>query len=270
LKPILPLNHSINKLTGHIGVYYLYWVSQEVTTHMRQNLGFPEWTRREFRQAWMSTPTLYGISEQVMPRDPHWHDKTAVAGYWIDPLPADYTPPAPLAQFLADGDAPVYIGFGSMSSNDPQATTELIMDAVKKAGVRAIIYSGWAGLSADDVPSHIFLLESAPHEWLFPRMSAVIHHGGAGTTAAALRAGVPSGVISHMADQPYWGRRVHELGVGAKFIRRHKLTSDKLAKMITTLTQTPSIKEKAQALGAKLRAEDGVENAVRVIQSWSK
>jgi UDP:flavonoid glycosyltransferase YjiC (YdhE family) len=270
-QPMIPrLKTPINRLSGYIGLYFTHWVSKASTNNFRKKLGLPAWTYRDYLREWTTIPLLYGVSEPVIIRDGGWHDKAAVTGYWIDPLPADYTPPAPLAQFLADGDAPVYIGFGSMSSKDPQATTELIMDAVKKAGVRAIIYSGWAGLSADDIPSHIFLLESAPHEWLFPRMSAVVHHGGAGTTAAALRAGVPSGVISHMADQPYWGRRVYELGVGEKFIRRHKLTSDKLAKMITTLTQTPSIKEKAQALGAKLRAENGVENAVRVIQSWSK
>ncbi|MDX2074847.1 MAG: glycosyltransferase [bacterium] len=269
-QPMIPrLKTPINRLSGYIGLYFTHWVSKASTNTFRKKLGLPAWTYRDYLREWTSIPLLYGVSEPVMIRDGRWHDKTAVTGYWIDPLPANYTPPAPLAQFLAGGDAPVYIGFGSMSSKDPQATTALIMDAVKKAGVRAIIYSGWAGLSADDIPSNIFLLESAPHEWLFPRMSAVIHHGGAGTTAAALRAGVPSGVISHMADQPYWGRRVYELGVGAKFIRRHKLTSDKLAQMITTLTQTPSIKEKAQVLGAKLRAENGVENAVRVIQSWS-
>jgi len=227
--------------------------------------GCSVWTYRDYLREWTSVPVLYGVSQLVMPPDPRWHDKTVVTGYWIDTIPADYAPSPALAQFLAEGDAPVYIGFGSMSSKDPQATTRLMIDALDKTGQRGIIYSGWAGLTADKLPSSVFLLDGAPHEWLFPRMGAVIHHGGAGTTAAGLRAGVPSGVVAHMADQPYWGGRVYEMGVGAKPIMRHKLTSDKLAKIINTLVKSPAIKENATQLGTKLRAENGVENAVHAI-----
>jgi UDP:flavonoid glycosyltransferase YjiC (YdhE family) len=269
IKPIIPhIKTPINRLSGYIGLYFTNWVSRQSTNVFREQLGLSTWTYRDYLREWTSVPVLYGVSQLVMPQDPRWHDKTFVTGYWIDPIPADYAPSPALAQFLADGDAPVYIGFGSMSSKDPQATTRLMLDALNKTRQRGIIYSGWAGLTADELPPSVFLLDGAPHEWLFPRMGAVIHHGGAGTTAAGLRAGVPSGVVAHMADQPYWGGRIHDMGVGAKPLMRHKLTSDNLAKMINTLVgspNSPAIKEKATQLGAKLRAENGVQNAVHAI-----
>ncbi|MCL4252617.1 MAG: glycosyltransferase [Anaerolineae bacterium] len=265
MKPMSPITFPTNRLSGYIGLYFTHWVARESGNNFRRELGLSDWTYRDYLREWTTIPVLYGVSPLVMPRDPRWHDKTFVTGYWIDPLPADYAPPSDLVQFLEAGDAPFYIGFGSMSSKDPQATTRLILDAVKKVGVRAVIYSGWAGLNHDDIPDTIFLSTGAPHEWLFPRMAGVIHHGGAGTTAAGLRAGVPSAVISHMADQPYWGRRVAELGVGAKFIYRHKLTSDRLARNIETLSK-PTIQHNARQFGERLRAENGVQNAVRVIE----
>lgn len=269
MKPMTPFISPANRLAGYIALYFTHWVARESGNVFRHKLGLSAWTYRDYLREWLSIPVLYGISPLVMPRDPRWHDKTVVTGYWIDPLPADYAPPTDLLQFLEAGDAPFYIGFGSMSSKDPQATTRLIIDAVQKAGVRAVIYSGWAGLAHDDIPDTVFLSTGAPHEWLFPRMAGVIHHGGAGTTAAGLRAGVPSGVIAHMADQPYWGRRIAELGVGAKFIYRHQLTSDKLARMIATLSN-PTLQHNARQFGERLRAEDGVMNAVTIIPTLHK
>lgn len=265
MKPMSPITFPTNRLSGYIGLYFTHWVARESGNNFRRELGLSEWTCRDYLREWTTIPVLYGVSPLVMPRDPRWHDKIFVTGYWIDPLPANYAPPSDLTQFLEAGDAPFYIGFGSMSSKDPQATTRLILDAVQKVGVRAVIYSGWAGLNHDGIPDTIFLSTGAPHEWLFPRMAGVIHHGGAGTTAAGLRAGVPSAVISHMADQPYWGRRVAELGVGAKFTYRHKLTSDRLARTIETLSN-PTTQHNARQFGERLRAEDGVQNAVRVIE----
>jgi len=266
MKPMTPFTTPLNRLTGYIALYFTQWVSKQSTNIFRQKLGLAPWGYKDYLREWLTIPVLYGVSRQVMPRDPRWHDKTFVTGYWIDRLPADYTPPAPLANFLLSDEKTVYIGFGSMSSKNPQATTQLIIDAVQKVGVRAVIYSGWAGLKSEQLPDNLFLLDGAPHEWLFPKLSAVIHHGGAGTTAAGLRAGVPSGVISHMADQPYWGRRIAELKVGAPFIYRHKLTTDKLARMIDRLVNTPELAQNAYYFGERLRAEDGVKEAVRAIQ----
>ena len=127
--------------------------------------------------------------------------------------------------------------------------------------------SGWGGIHADDLPDSVYLLDSAPHSWLFPRMKMVVHHGGAGTTAAGLRAGVPSLLIPHFADQPFWGRRVHELGVGPKAIPRNKLNADNLANAIQQAITDPTMRQKAHQLGKKIRAEDGVANAVKAIQT---
>ncbi|MCU0481486.1 MAG: glycosyltransferase [Anaerolineae bacterium] len=266
MKPMTPFTAPMNRVSGYIGLYFTQWVAKASTNIFRQKLGLAPWGYRDYLREWTTIPVLYGVSEQVMPRDPRWHDKTFVTGYWIDRAPANYTPPAPLADFLRPYERTVYIGFGSMSTKDPSATAHLIIDAVKKVGIRAIVYSGWAGLRAEKIPDNIFLLDGAPHDWLFPQLSGVIHHGGAGTTAAGLRAGVPSGVVSHMADQPYWGRRVAELKVGVPFIYRHKLTADKLARMIDRLVNTPELEQNAYYFGERLRAEDGVKEAVRVIQ----
>ena len=119
------------------------------------------------------------------------------------------------------------------------------------------------GLKSEKLPDNVFLLDSAPHDWLFPRMEAVIHHGGAGTTAAGLRSGVPSAIVAHIGDQPYWGRRLHELGVGAPLLRRHLLTADNLGETIRLLTTDRDLRARAAALGERIRAEDGVGNAVR-------
>ena len=208
---------------------------------------------------------LYGFSPSVMPKPAEWGDNVHVTGYWfLDST--DWEPSARLMAFLESGEPPVYIGFGSMASRDPQQTTELVLDAVRKAGVRAVLASGWGGLSAADVPDNVFLIHSAPHEWLFPRMGAVVHHGGAGTTASGLRAGVPTIVIPFKSDQPFWGKRVQKLGVGPAPIPRKKLSADSLAQAIAQTCSDQSIRRSAAALGEKIRAEDGVASAVHIIE----
>ncbi len=151
-----------------------------------------------------------------------------------------------------------------MSNKNPEATTQLMVDALAQAEKRGIIYSGWAGLKAESLPESVFLLDGAPHDWLFPQMAGVVHHGGAGTTAVGLRAGVPTTVVAHMADQPYWGRRVHELGVGSECIHRKDLTVARLAKAIRFMTDNPQIQQNATALSQKIAQEDSVAEAVRV------
>jgi sterol 3beta-glucosyltransferase len=188
-------------------------------------------------------------------------------GFWFDEPDDRWLPPAPLAGFLKANPCPVYIGFGSMATKNPQATLQIMVDALKQTGQAGIIYTGWAGLQAFDLPANILLIEGAPHEWLFPRMAAVIHQGGAGTTAAGLRAGVPATIVAHMADQPYWGRRVYALGVGHKPIPRHELTSARLAEAIQAMVSSPAMQAKAAELGQKICQETGVANAVEAIHS---
>ena len=260
-------NNALNRLAGYIGIYFTYWINKDATNAFRQRHGQKRWGYGDFARAWNQMPVLYGLSPHVMPRDPTWRDDAYVTGYWFDPPDDTWQPPAPLAAFLQANPAPIYIGFGSMATKDPQATLRLMVEALQQSGQAGIIYAGWAGLHADDLPENIMLIKGAPHDWLFPRMAAVIHHGGAGTTAAGLRAGIPATIVPHMADQPYWGRRVHELGVGDKPIPRHELTAARLAAAITAMVNSPTMKAKAAELGAQIRQENGVANAVKAIDT---
>ena len=182
-------------------------------------------------------PVLHSYSELVWPRPADWPDTAHITGYWFLDQREDWKPTPELAAFLDSGEAPVYVGFGSMAGRNPQKITGIVVEALQKANVRGIIATGWGGLDASDLPENLIKIGSAPHEWLFPRVSAVVHHGGAGTTAAGLRAGRPTVVCPFMIDQPYWGDRVHSLGVGSKPIPQKKLTADKLAQAIRYVQQ---------------------------------
>jgi UDP:flavonoid glycosyltransferase YjiC (YdhE family) len=153
-----------------------------------------------------------------------------------------------------------------VSNRAPDKTLRLILEALRLTGQRAIIAAGWGGVRAEKLPEGVFAVESVPHRWLFPRVAGVVHHGGAGTTAEGLRAGAPAMIIPHMADQPYWGRRVHELGVGVKPVPRHKLTAEALAAGLRQLVGDDAMRARARALGEIIQAERGVEVAVGVIE----
>lgn len=211
---------------------------------------------------------LYGLSEAFLPRGPEWLDDVEVTGFWFTDVPADFEPPRGLVEFLEAGARPVCIGFGSMAQRDPQATTALVLEAVKRAGVRAVLLAGWGGLRADELPREVYGLDSMPHAWLYPRCRGVVHHGGAGTTAAALRAGVPALVVPFHGDQPFWGRRVHAAGAGPRPILRRELSVDGLAAALRTLATDDAMAARAARLGEAIRAEDGVARAVQVIERW--
>ncbi len=228
-------------------------------------LGLPKSKLKDFKTLLASTPALTTVSKHVVQRPSDWDDHFQVTGYLFDDDP-EWIPPQELFDFLAAGESPVYIGFGSMPDSKPQATTRLIIDAVQQTGKRAVILTGWAGLGAEDVPENIHILKYAPHSWLFPKMAAVVHHGGAGTTASGFRAGVPTIIVSHTADQPYWGRRAKALGVGTDSLPRKKLTAEKLAAAITEATTNRAMQAKAAALGEKIAAEDGLGEAVKFVR----
>jgi sterol 3beta-glucosyltransferase len=141
-----------------------------------------------------------------------------------------------------------------------------VLQAIARTGQRAILQAGWGGLSKADVPANILIVNAVPHSWLFPRMAAVVHHGGAGTTAAGLRAGVPSIVIPFFGDQPFWGRRVADLGVGTAPIPRQQLNVEKLAQAIDRAVTDPVMRQRATELGAKIQAEDGIGNVIAIVR----
>lgn len=211
-------------------------------------------------------PVLYGFSTAVIPRPSDWDANQHITGFWYLEAAHDWTPPAALVDFLQRGDPPVSIGFGSMIQPRPRETAGLILEALAQTGQRAVILSGWSNYRMTDLPDTVFVAEAVPHDWLFPRATAVVHHGGAGTTAAGLRAGVPSIVVPFFGDQPFWGQRVAELGVGPQPIRRAKLTAERLALAIHAAVSDPALRARAAALGAQIRAEDGVARAVEVIE----
>lgn len=214
---------------------------------------------------WRRTPLLYGFSPSVIARPGDWPERVRVTGYWLAAEPAAWTPPAEVSSFVERGEPPIYVGFGSMITEDPVATTQLVLDAITHSGRRAIIHTGWAGLAADRVPAGVLLVGALPHSWLLPKVALAVHHGGAGTTAAAIRAGIPSVVVPFHGDQPFWGARVWQLGVGTAPIARRRLTSARLAAAIAKVLADDDMAARARALGEQVRAEDGVASAVELI-----
>jgi sterol 3beta-glucosyltransferase len=266
LQAPLPRRRSpINRWFGYAIEAMLFSALRKPSDIVRERLGLPPVSRKDFIQSWNQTPTLLGVSPSFMPPPPDWPPHIYTTGYWFLPTPA-YTPPPALETFLAAGAPPVYIGFGSMSNRDPEGTMRIILGALKQSNQRGIVYSGWAGLHSLDLPPNVYLLDGAPHDWLFPRMAAVVHHGGAGTTGAALRAGVPSSVVAHIGDQWFWGRRLHETGVGAAPMRRHQLTEARLTETLNTLSNDSTIRTHVAQMGERIRAEDGISNAVKAFK----
>jgi len=215
-------------------------------------------------------PTLYGFSPSVIPSPSDWSKDNHVTGFWFLHSADDWVPSSDLMNFLQAGSPPIYIGFGSMSTRKPEETTDLVIKALKRTNQRAILASGWGGLHKTDLPDSIFMIDSIPHAWLFPRVAAVVHHGGAGTTAAGLSAGVPSIVIPFFGDQPYWGKRVADLGVGPTPIPRQRLTAERLAQAIQTVISDKAMRQRAADLGSKIQVEDGIARAVEIIEQVEK
>jgi UDP:flavonoid glycosyltransferase YjiC (YdhE family) len=211
------------------------------------------------------TPTLLGFSQHIVPRPDDWGPNVQITGYWLPEEP-EWTVPDALAQFLADGPPPILVSFGSMSVREPQRLTTLVLEAARLSGQRLILQTGWAGLGQDNLPSAIFALDYAPYRWLFPQLAAVVHHGGSGTTGFGFWAGIPSILTPFLFDQFYWGQRIQTLGVGPVPIPLKQLTAEKLAMAIETAVTNQSIRQKAAALGEKIRQENGLETAVRHIE----
>lgn len=211
-------------------------------------------------------PILYGISPSVIPKPSDWEHNTHLTGYWFLDSTSDWIPPSALVEFLESGSPPIYIGFGSMSNRKPEQIVDLVLQALTQTQQRAVLLSGWGGLQKVDLPETVFIVDSIPHSWLFPRVAAVVHHGGAGTTAAGLRAGVPSIIIPFFADQSFWGHCVAQLGVGPEPIPRKQLTVERLAQAIKRAVTDQTLRQNAANLGAKIQAEDGIASAVAIIQ----
>ena len=268
--PELPLGGLYNKAT-YLFAEQLSWMTGRgwVNRWRKESLGLgPLPIRSPFSRVYLDEePFLYGFSEHVIPRPRDWPTCHQITGYWFLDEGDSWVPPPELLDFLSSGSKPVYIGFGSMAGRKAEEITDITVEAVTRAGQRAILLGGWADAGDRTLPDSIYSIPSAPHDWLFPKMAAVVHHGGAGTTAAGLRAGVPTLVVPFFADQPFWGKRVNALGAGPQPIARKELTSEKLAAAITQAISDPLIEQGAAAIGEKLRKEDGVDRGVEMILS---
>lgn len=207
-------------------------------------------------------PTLACFSTAVVPRPADWPTHIHMTGYWLLPPEPDWRPQPALADFLAAGPPPVYVGFGSMVPRDAEAAARIIRTALRKAGVRGVV-SGDLDIEGDD----IFRVTDVPHTWLFPRMAAVVHHGGAGTTGAGLHAGVPTIICPFFGDQPYWGERVAALGAGTEPLPFDRLAPGALAQRIRQATESTTIQARAAAVGRRLSLEDGVGRACEVLDA---
>ncbi|SNR37310.1 glycosyltransferase [Actinomadura mexicana] len=206
-------------------------------------------------------PVLACFSPVVVPRPEDWASNVNLTGYWFLDEP-EWKPPGELAEFLAAGPAPVYVGFGSMVPKDVEMTGMAVRASLKLAGVRGIV-QGDPATSDEDV----FAVRDVPHSWLFPRMAAVVHHGGAGTTAAGLRAGVPTVVCPFFGDQPYWGERVAALGAGPSPLPFRAMTVPRLASKIRRAVRDQGMADRATELGRSIRDEDGIGRAQEIIDS---
>lgn len=252
-----------NLVAGTVGAWIMADVIWAPGERIRELLGLPRGRRRRVRQVFRETPALLGFSPAVVPPAADWPAGHVVTGYWfLDEGPPPELERRRIEEFVAAGEPPIYVGFGSMSTHDAAGTMAAIADALARTGRRGVISSGGAGLGSIGAGSdQLSVIGSVAHSWLFPQCAGAIHHGGAGTTAAALAAGIPQGVVAHIGDQPYWGRRVHELGVGAAPIRRHEFSADSLSTMIAEVID-PVRTLRAAALGDQIRTEDGVGRAV--------
>ncbi len=265
--PLVPFTCSLgatyNRLTHHLVTQTLWLAWRGALNQWRREtlrLGpAPLFDHRD------DALTLYGFSSYVVPRPADWSAEQ-ITGYWFLPAISNWKPSAELEKFLSEHVPPVYIGFGSLGVRNPNSTLEIILRALTQAGMRAVI-SVAHNFANVRLPENIFPVTDVPHAWLFPRVSAVVHHGGAGTTAAGLRAGVPTIIVPLAVDQFFWGKRIAELGVGTRPIPQSALTSDTLSRALVQATSDPEMQTRARMLAEKIASEDGLARAVELISA---
>lgn len=258
-----------NRATYHMTQFMINKVWKNYIKDFRQDLDLPPIKKFNFLKTAEGSdiPILHVHSEAVVPRPDDWPDYAHITGYCFLDEGENWTQPQDLLDFLNAGPPPVYIGFGSMAGRDPERLAKIVIGALQKAGLRGVIATGWGGLKAEDLPETVFKIDQAPHDFLFPKMAAVVHHGGAGTTGASLRAGKPSIIVPFFADQPFWGQRVHEMGAGPKPLSQKKFSAESLAAAMQEATGNQAMIDIAAEIGWKINREDGVKNAVSLIEN---
>jgi UDP:flavonoid glycosyltransferase YjiC (YdhE family) len=274
----LPFGRITNRLTYQVARRVFWQLHGAVANRTRAGvLGLPPVGRGGFHAELdrRRCPVLYAYSPSVLPQPADWPAWIHTTGYWWLDCASEWTPPARLAGFLSSGPPPVYVGFGSVrvnpggwdKHNAPDPMMQTIVGAAVKSRQRAVVLASGHADEVTGLPDNVCLIDPVPFDWLYPRMAATVHHGGAGTAGAAFRAGVPSAVVPFTAFQPFWGRRVAELGVGPHPVKPEDLTQDVLADILSVLTRNEPMRRNAAELGEKVRAENGVARAVDVLES---
>lgn len=230
-----------------------------------RSLGLEPCAWRDDLAALRRLPHLLGFSPTVLPKPRDWGPSVHVTGFWFMDQTRDYTPPADLAAFLTRGDKPVAVGFSSQVGKDARRVTQAVVDGLTRAGRRGILVAGWGGLKGVDLPDSILCVDQVPYDWLAPHVAALVHHGGAGSTAMALRAGLPNFAVPFGYDQALWGRGLARLGVGVPPIPAERLTADTLARAVDHMCDDPSVRHRAGRVQAAIAAEDGVQAAIAAI-----
>lgn len=237
----------------------LFWLAfrKSLNEARRTVLGLP--ARRRLPT---DHPMLYGISPTILPQPADWPAHARLCGQWQTPA-TGFTPPPELADFLKGGPPPIYIGFGSMAGIDGARMANTLATALK--GRRALFYAGWSGMNGVALPDNVLSIGTTPHDWLFPRTAAVIHHGGSGTTHSATRAGKPSVVVAFAGDQSFWAERLHRLGAAPPALNGAKLDAGSLEKAVAFVERT-EVRKRAAELGVQMAQEDGLRTAVSEIE----
>ncbi|MGA2873499.1 MAG: glycosyltransferase [Candidatus Dormibacteria bacterium] len=248
----------LNRFSYRLVAEALWRAFRNATNAARANVGLPSG-----HKLWSGHPMLYGISPTLLPTPVDWPNNVWMCGQWVRPV-HEWGAPGSLQDFLAAGDAPIYVGFGSMVGFDQRAVLEVVVAAV--GGQRALFYPGWSGTDSLNLPPNFCVIGDTPHDWLFPQTSMVIHHGGSGTTHSAARAGVPSVVMPFAADQFFWADQLRRQGIAPVSVSVRRLTAAGLSSAIAA-ARASEMRERASAVGAKMRMEDGPGRAVEKVQA---
>ncbi len=260
-----------NRLTYSFLSKATTWATAKCVNRWRLANGLPKRRGRFLEVDGNPIPALHAYSPAVIPQPADWPKIAKVTGYWFLDHVDEWEPSSELQEFLSAGEPPIYIGFGSIFGRDPDRLTGMVLDAIERTKLRAILCSGWGGLktSSRSLPSNVLGIDKAPHDWLFPKTAAVVHHGGCGTTSAGLRAGRPTLICPFFGDQPFWGAKLKELGVGPAPIPQRKITVENLADALVQVATNKNYREAANTLGEQIRSENGVEQAVKWINIWN-
>jgi sterol 3beta-glucosyltransferase len=210
-------------------------------------------------------PIMYGVSPKIFPASVRVDEWCRVTGYWLHDDPVEWEIPADLREFLASGEPPIFISFGSMVFVDVDNMRTVVLGALEQTGQRAIVQPGWGGLTFDGNEKRVFCVHWAPYEKLFPHVSMMVNHGGQGTVAAVLKGGIPQIVVPFTVEHRMWGQRLRDLGIGVCTVDNFRLTTAALSEAIAEVIGDRGMREDARELGEALRQEDGVAEAVRFL-----